>query len=118
MKSSSASLSSIKIDQENQLLKKRIGKLEQQLASLEHQLTAARASKIRLSLNGKRPTKDDDTFCRVIIPDSHGCYIDEGAAAAMLADLAVIRPASIIMLGDHLDCGGFLAQHHTIGFVA
>jgi hypothetical protein len=22
------------------------------------------------------------------------------------------------MLGDHVDCGGFLAQHHTLGYVA
>jgi hypothetical protein len=118
MKSTSASLSSVKTHQENQQLKNRIGKLEQQIESLEKQLTSARASKIRLSLNGKRPAKDSDTFCRVIIPDSHGCYIDEDAAAAMIADLAIIRPASVIMLGDHLDCGGFLAEHHTMGFVA
>jgi hypothetical protein len=36
----------------------------------------------------------------------------------MLADIAMLKPSSIILLGDHLDCGGFLAEHHTWGYVA
>ncbi len=51
-------------------------------------------------------------------PDSHGCFIDGAALNAFLGDLEAIKPAEVIMLGDHLDCGGFLAQHQTIGFVA
>jgi hypothetical protein len=60
------------------------------------------------------------TFYRPIIPDTHGCYVDQQALAAMLADLAAIgkEVRELVMLGDHLDCGGFLAQHHTIGYVA
>lgn len=63
-----------------------------------------------------RPGKDD--FVRVIIPDSHGDHIARHAAAAFLADCARLNPHEIVMLGDHLDCGGFLAQHHTMGYVA
>jgi hypothetical protein len=58
------------------------------------------------------------SFCRVIIPDSHGSVIDTAAASAFLADLEIIRPTEIVMLGDHLECGGFLAEHHTLGYVA
>lgn len=57
-------------------------------------------------------------FHRVLIPDSHGAHIDQRAAAAFLLDLDYLRPREVVWLGDHLDCGGFLAQHHTIGFVA
>jgi hypothetical protein len=32
--------------------------------------------------------------------------------------LEVLKPAQVVRLGDHIDCGGFLAQHHTMGFVA
>lgn len=36
----------------------------------------------------------------------------------MLNDLDALKPKEIIMLGDHLECGGFLAEHHTLGYVA
>jgi hypothetical protein len=55
---------------------------------------------------------------RVIIPDSHGSAIDPVAAGAFLHDLKKIDPQEIVMGGDHVDCGGFLAQHHTLGYVA
>jgi predicted phosphodiesterase len=55
---------------------------------------------------------------RVIIPDTHGCHIDKGAAAALLGDLDNLKVDEIVHLGDALDCSGFLAQHHTMGFVA
>lgn len=55
---------------------------------------------------------------RVIIPDTHGCFIDQAAANAMLADIESLGPKEIVMIGDHIDCGGFLAQHHVWGYVA
>lgn len=64
----------------------------------------------------RRPSKDD--LVRVVIPDSHGAHIARHAAAALLADIQRLDPDEIVMLGDHLDCGGFLAQHQTMGFVA
>jgi predicted phosphodiesterase len=48
---------------------------------------------------------------RVIIPDSHGCYIDRAAADAFLSDLKELNPESIIMLGDHIDVGGLFNAH-------
>jgi len=60
------------------------------------------------------------TYTRVIIPDTHGCFADEEALSAFLFDLEQLSPnvREIVMLGDHLDCGGFLAQHWTLGYVA
>lgn len=67
-----------------------------------------------------RAVSSRGVWFRVIVPDTHGCYADEAALAAFLRDLELIAPKvrEIILLGDHLDCGGFLAQHHTIGYVA
>lgn len=47
----------------------------------------------------------------VIIPDSHGEHIDLPARNAFLCDLKMIQPDTIIMLGDHLDCGGVFSTH-------
>lgn len=55
---------------------------------------------------------------RVLIPDTHGAKVDRLALAALLADLRTLDPDEIIFLGDHVDCGGFLAQHHVMGYVA
>lgn len=58
------------------------------------------------------------TWYRVTIPDTHGCLADERAIGAMLNDLEYLKPREVVLLGDHLECGGFLAQHHTLGYVA
>lgn len=58
------------------------------------------------------------SWYRLIIPDSHGSHMDEMAAAALLRDLDYLKPRERIWLGDHLDCGGFLAQNYTWGYVA
>lgn len=50
---------------------------------------------------------------RVIIPDSHGNHIDPVARDAFLADLKLLCPDEIVMLGDHLDCGGTFNAHQV-----
>lgn len=57
---------------------------------------------------------------RIAIPDTHGCFVDQAALAALVGDLTSMSDSikEIVLLGDHLDCGAFLAQHHTIGYVA
>jgi predicted phosphodiesterase len=57
-------------------------------------------------------------YVRLIIPDTHGSAIDPNAAAAMFSDCERLKPREIIHLGDAIDCGGFLAQHHVWGYVA
>lgn len=52
---------------------------------------------------------------RVIIPDSHGCYINKKAKNAFLKDLKTLDPEEIVMLGDHVDCSGFLSTHGLPG---
>lgn len=95
----------------------RIAELEKLVDKQANQIEKLRKSNFRLP-TGKRTKASKGAFCRVIIPDTHGCVVEPGAIAAFFADLEKINPAEIIMLGDHLECGGFLAQHHTLGYVA
>ena len=85
---------------------------------LEQTLERLRGSRVKLRLDRKAKASKGGVTLRVIVPDSHGCFVDQSAASAMLADIKLLKPSSIILLGDHLDCGGFLAEHHTWGYVA
>lgn len=55
---------------------------------------------------------------RVVYGDTHGSALDEAAAQAFLADVTLLHPNEMVHLGDAVNCGGFLAQHHVMGFVA
>jgi UDP-2,3-diacylglucosamine pyrophosphatase LpxH len=48
---------------------------------------------------------------RVVCPDSHGEHVDQKARDAFLGDLKRLAPQEIVMLGDHLDCGGTFSLH-------
>lgn len=64
------------------------------------------------------PQKTPEDWIRVIIPDLHGNHMCRPAVAAMIRDIKQIEPDEIVLLGDVLDCGGFLAEHQVIGYVA
>lgn len=51
---------------------------------------------------------------RVIVPDSHGNHIDNAAAAALLTDMRQLSPDEVVLLGDHLDCGGTFNTHQRV----
>jgi predicted phosphodiesterase len=55
---------------------------------------------------------------RVILADTHGHHVDTCALSAVMSDLDQINVDEVVLLGDHLDCGGWLAQNHTLGYVA
>lgn len=78
--------------------------------------TKARKTKLPAPVATRRRIGGD--IVRVVIPDTHGCLIDKPAISAMLSDIKLLDPQEIILLGDHVDCGGFLAQHHVMGYVA
>jgi len=102
-------------------MKARVAQLESINKSLTQQVEGMRSARFVLPVGGsrtKRSGRGKAEYCRVIVPDSHGSFIDPAACAAFLDDLGNIAPAEIIMLGDHIDCGGFLAQHQTLGYVA
>ena len=55
---------------------------------------------------------------RVVCADMHGLRMDPKAVAAFLSDVRRLDPDEVVMLGDMMDCEGWLAQHHVLGFVA
>ncbi len=92
-------------------------RLEETIALLSRQLEESTQKKFKTLRKGKRKAVGK-TFIRLVVPDTHGSHIDPNAAAAFLGDIELLKPKQVVLLGDHLDCGGLLAQHHTIGFVA
>lgn len=98
--------------------------VEAQLAAAKRLIAQQQAriealSKSKFSLPSQKSRQPvGKTFIRVIVPDTHGCYLDPAAAAAFFSDLESLAPEEIVFIGDHIDCGGFLAQHHTMAYVA
>lgn len=106
------SASTISVVRELERERKRVASLTAQLEAARHARTKRRAPPPAAKRIGK-----DDTV-RVVFPDLHGCYMDRSAVAAFLGDVKRLDPDSVIGLGDIFDAGGFLAQHHTFGYVA
>jgi predicted phosphodiesterase len=75
-------------------------------------------SKFKLPKQRKRHGRPKKTFYRVAMGDTHGASIDPAAWAAFIGDMEQIKPKEIIHLGDVVDCGGWLAQHQTMGYLA
>lgn len=82
-------------------------KLIASLTSEVERLRKARAPKPVKIRKGKAAKH----IVRVIIPDTHGNHIDKPAEAAFLSDLEVLKPDSVVGLGDHTDCGGTFSRH-------
>lgn len=64
------------------------------------------------------PKKTGTTLVRVIASDLHGSVMDRPAVDAFLADVKLLSPDEIVLNGDIIECGGFLAQHHALGYVS
>jgi hypothetical protein len=105
-------------DRQGREHKREVSRLEGIIEQLERQLHDARQTKFTLPTGRPPGGSKRKSFCRVCVPDTHGCYIDSSACKAFLADLEQIDPSEVVLLGDHIDCGGFLAQHQTLGYVA
>ncbi len=94
-----------------------IAALRRQLRHTVAALERARRVKLApLRPARSRPTKGDIT--RLCVGDLHGAKRNPAAVAAFLGDVKLLQPDHIILGGDIADCGGFLAQHHTLGYVA
>jgi len=99
--------------------RQRMRESEKRVIDLEEQIKSMRTAQVRIK--PPAPAKKHGTHkgtVRVIFPDLHGSYQDRAAVAAFMADVKILCPDEIIGLGDIFDAGGFLAQHHTWGYVA
>lgn len=77
-----------------------------------------RMMRTKFSIPKVKARKTKGNFARVILPDVHGCYADKRALSVAIEDIREIQPAEIVILGDFIDCGGFLAAHHTQNYIA
>lgn len=107
-----------KLSSENDALKAAIKQKESYAESLEKALKNARQAKRGKIPKATTRKRNKEDWVRVIITDTHGSKVDPEAFAAVLADIKRLDPDEIVHLGDSIDCGGFLAEHHTMGFVA
>jgi hypothetical protein len=64
------------------------------------------------------PTAGKGDIVEVIFSDVHGNQHDPAAFAALLGDLKILRPDRIFIGGDFINCGGFLAEHHVLGYIS
>ena len=111
--------SAVQRDETRKVFEAEIGALKKELEVARSALAnATKARQTTLPPPAARRRRSGTDIVRVIIPDTHGCLIDKAALSAMLADIKALDPQEIILLGDHVDCGGFLAQHHVMGYVA
>lgn len=102
----------------------RIAKLEAELARERYKrvevveaLERLRSTKVKAAPKPTRAKLTGDKV-EVITGDWHGNKVDATAFAAFLGDLKTLRPDRLFLGGDILDCGGFLAEHHALGYVA
>lgn len=63
-----------------------------------------------------KPAKAD--IVRVSAGDTHGMMMDKSAVAAFLRDVKTMSPDVIVLGGDIVECGGWLAKHQPVGFIA
>ena len=107
-------------------LKAEVENLRKENASLRRlaEDTAAELAKAR-KVKARKPQSVKPTKARkrgdvveVILSDVHGNQHDPEAWRAFLGDLKSIDPDQVFIGGDFINCGGFLAEHHTIGYVA
>jgi hypothetical protein len=99
--------------------KQEVAALKKDRAELlrEHQdlRKASYPSKFKVQPARQRQKAD---IVRVCAGDFHGMRMDRAAVEAFLADLKRWDPDEIVLGGDLIDCSGWLAKHHPIGFVA
>lgn len=96
----------------------RVSQLEGLLNKAMLEIESLRTSKFNLSRVAKPVARKNKSHFLVAMPDTHGCFVDNPACLAALEDVKRLQPSIIVLLGDHVDCGGFLAEHQTLGYVA
>lgn len=81
----------------------------------------SRGAKWKAPRVDRRRSKSGAYRTLVAIPDRHGNWADPIATAVFLDDLGSLglgRNDLIVFGGDQIEAGGFLSEHHVIGYVA
>ena len=107
-----ANADAVKIKTLERQVKAQQGLLDKYQAELEQRAPAP------FNLPRGKTRSPKGSFLRVAVPDVHGAFIDQAAAATCLRDIAALQPAEVILLGDVVDCTAHLCAHRTTGVVA
>lgn len=67
-------------------------------------------------IKGKSRSRKDKI--RYIFGDMHGSMAEPEVMQSVINDISQVQPDEIVLLGDMVNCGGFLAERHTLGYVA
>jgi metallophosphoesterase superfamily enzyme len=86
--------------------KLRISKLYKRIEELNQEHT----SRVKTIVRRTSP-KAAKHITRLIVPDSHGNHIHGPVVSACVADARRLQPDEIVMVGDHVDCGGLFSAH-------
>lgn len=70
-----------------------------------------------VSLKPKRRVRGPRDRTRLIFGDMHGAQMEPQVIASVVEDARRLQPDEIVLLGDMVNCGGFLAAHHVLGYV-
>ena len=98
------------------MLQSQLGDLKKELAEARKQNKAIARELINLAKVTPPPRtpvarKPAGGYLRVIIGDTHGAHIDRKAWAACRKDLEGLDVKEVILLGDHIECSGWIAEH-------
>jgi len=105
-------------DLEIKALKKQNAKLQSDMESMHGHVESARKANRKKYVPKASKKRRKADWVRMILPDLHGSRMSKPAFAAVCADLKRVEVDEVVMLGDMMECGGFLAAHHTMGYVA
>lgn len=99
-------------------LKKTVATLTKQNKVLEERLDKLKVSKAhpRIKVGRGRGRKKGD-FVRCLAGDIHGMKHDPAAVKAWLQDVKTVDPDEVVILGDYIDCGGFLSEYKAQNWV-
>jgi hypothetical protein len=96
----------------------RIEQQDAQIATALKTIDQLRARRNPRKVSLAKSARPKSDIVEVALGDIHGNQADPAAMAAVIEDLRSIRPDRLILGGDIINCGGFLAEHHTLGYVA
>jgi len=100
-----------KLERENKALRKDL------ILVLEEYNDAMSARDVPVSPSRRALASKEDSI-RVYAGDVHGMTMDRDAVRAFISDLKTLSPNEVVLGGDVVDCGGWLAKHQTLGYVA
>lgn len=108
----------VKLQAELATVKKEAVALRKDRDDALSEYNALREAKYPVKRDHKPKPRTKTDIVRLIANDVHGSMMDRAAVEAFLGDVRRLQPDEIVLNGDIVECGGFLAKHHTANYIA